>query len=52
MRLWRDAVCVEEPAFCSGRLSLYRLPAKRRCALCAVGIGAAKTCKWKPRRKN
>src|SRR5438067_11616978 len=41
MPLRWGSVCVEEPAFCSDRLSLHRLPAKRRCALRAVGIGAA-----------
>jgi hypothetical protein len=42
MRLRRDKICVEESTNCVGRLSLHRLPAKRRCALCAVGIGAAR----------
>src|SRR5438093_12231658 len=41
MPLRWDSICVEEPAFCSDRLSLHRLPAKRRCALRAVGIGPA-----------
>ena len=36
MRLGRDTICVE-PAIRIGRLSLHRLSAKRRCALCAVG---------------
>ena len=38
MRLWRDTIRVEEPAFCPGRLSLHRLPAKRGRALCRLGI--------------
>ena len=31
MRLRRDTIRVEESAFLPGRLSLHRLPAKRRC---------------------
>ena len=30
MRLWQDTLRVEESAVCVGRLSLHRLPAKRR----------------------
>ena len=41
MRLRRDTIRVEESALCLGRLSLHRLPAKRRCTLCAVGISAS-----------
>jgi hypothetical protein len=37
MRLRRDTICVEESACCSDRLSLHRLPAKRRCALITWG---------------
>ena len=38
MRLRRDTILVEKSAFCTDRLSLHRLPAKRRCALCHLGI--------------
>jgi hypothetical protein len=41
MRLRRDTIRVEESAICIGRLSLHRLPAKRRRGLCAVGFVAA-----------
>ena len=41
MPLRWDTIRVEEPAIWVGRLSLHRLPAKRRRALCAVGISAA-----------
>ena len=41
MRLRRDTIRIEESASCFDQLSLHRLPAKRRRALCAVGIGAA-----------
>ena len=38
MRLRRDTIRVEESATCIGRLSLHRLPAKRRRAVCHLGI--------------
>jgi hypothetical protein len=41
MRLRWDTIRVEESALCFGRLSLHRLPAKRGCTVCAVGISAA-----------
>src|SRR5882724_4480562 len=40
MRLRRDTIRIEESASCFGRLSLYRLPAKRWRALYHVGISA------------
>jgi hypothetical protein len=40
MRVRRDTIRVEESADCIGRLSLHRLPAERRRALCALGIRA------------
>jgi len=41
MRLRRDTIRVEESAICISRLSLHRLPAKRRCTPRDVGIGTA-----------
>jgi hypothetical protein len=40
MRLWRDTIRVEESAFFRERLSLHRLPAKLRRALCHLGSRA------------
>ncbi len=38
MRLRRDTIRVEKSAVCADRLSLHRLPAKRRRAVCHLGI--------------
>jgi hypothetical protein len=41
MRLRRDTIRVEESAVCADRLSLHRLPTKRRRALHHLGFRAA-----------